>query len=468
MTRLQSYNRMVKAVVILMDMLLCGGVFHLFCVLLRGTHWAKTLNVPEVQVVLVLILCSLLCNLRHPVVLYRRKVYSFQVVAPAFKSTVSFAVLSGVVLAIGNYMDVWSYFFAGYLLVLLVCTVAYRLLLHFIIKGHRSRGRNQQCVVLLGSGENFFRLYSELTEVPWAGYKVEGYFDHRPDCDYPNGCAYLGKPQEVIGYLQRHAHVDSLFCCLPPEEKEFVIPVIDYCENHMIHFYGVPDGFGYLQTPMHLEMMGTVPCLSLRREPLSQVENKWLKRGFDVVFSLLFLCTLFPFIFLVVAVVTKCTMPGPLFFKQKRNGLNDREFTCYKFRSMKVNAEADRLQASKGDPRITRWGHILRKTNLDETPQFFNVLRGDMSVVGPRPHMLKHTEEYSKLIDKYMVRHFVRPGITGWSQINGLRGETKSVSDMEKRIRFDIWYIEHWSFAMDLYIVFKTVVNLLRGEENAY
>lgn len=161
-------------------------------------------------------------------------------------------------------------------------------------------------------------------------------------------------------------------------------------------------------------------------------------------------------------------MPGPIFFRQKRNGLNDKEFYCYKFRSMKVNAEADTLQATKDDPRKTRWGNIMRKTNIDELPQFINVLLGDMSIVGPRPHMLKHTEEYSKLINKYMVRHFVKPGITGWSQVTGYRGETKELKDMEGRVIGDIWYIEHWSFWLDIYIIYKTVRNAIHGEKNAY
>ena len=215
-------------------------------------------------------------------------------------------------------------------------------------------------------------------------------------------------------------------------------------------------------------MIGNVPFLSLRQDPLSRTGNKMLKRAFDIVFSLLFLCTLFPIILLIVTIITKLTMPGPVFFKQKRNGLNAKEFYCYKFRSMRVNTQADSLQATKDDPRKTRWGNIMRKTSIDELPQFINVLLGDMSVVGPRPHMLKHTEEYSKLINKYMVRHFVKPGITGWSQVTGYRGETKELKDMEGRIRGDIWYIEHWSFGLDLFIIYKTVANAIHGEKNAY
>lgn len=224
----------------------------------------------------------------------------------------------------------------------------------------------------------------------------------------------------------------------------------------------------YLQNKVYLESVGSVPVLSLRKDRLSSMSNKIIKRTFDLVFSTLFLCTLFPVILIIVTIITKITMPGPVFFRQKRNGLNDKEFYCLKFRSMKVNADADRLQATKDDPRKTKWGNIMRKTNIDELPQFINVFMGDMSVVGPRPHMLKHTEEYSKLIDKYMVRHLVKPGVTGWSQVTGFRGETKELKDMQGRIRGDIWYIENWSFWLDLYIIYRTVANVFKGEEKAY
>lgn len=333
---------------------------------------------------------------------------------------------------------------------------------------YRSKGGNVRYVVLVGSADNNLELYHELTDQDWTGYRVNGYFDYQPNPNFPKECPYLGTPTEVMQYLNENKNNHYLFCCLPSKDHEIIRPIIDYCENHLVHFYSVPNIRTYLHKRMYFNMMGSVPYLSLREDPLSQTGNKMLKRAFDIIFSLLFLCTLFPFILIIVTIITKLTMPGPVFFKQKRNGLNDKEFYCYKFRSMKVNAQADTLQATKDDPRKTRWGNIMRKTNIDELPQFINVLKGDMSIVGPRPHMLKHTEEYSKLINKYMVRHFVKPGITGWSQVTGYRGETKELKDMEGRVRGDIWYIEHWSFGLDLFIIYKTVANAIHGEKNAY
>ena len=201
------------------------------------------------------------------------------------------------------------------------------------------------------------------------------------------------------------------------------------------------------------------------------LDDKWsqfLKRGFDIVVSLCFLCLVFPFVLLLVFILTECTMPGKLFFVQKRTGLNGKTFKCYKFRSMRQNPLSEVRQATKGDERVTRWGYIMRKTSLDETPQFINVLMGDMSIVGPRPHMLKHTDEFTELVDGYMLRHQVKPGVTGWSQVNGYRGEIKKVEDIRNRVKFDLWYIDHWSFFLDLRIIFKTMTLCFGNDRHAH
>jgi putative colanic acid biosynthesis UDP-glucose lipid carrier transferase len=205
----------------------------------------------------------------------------------------------------------------------------------------------------------------------------------------------------------------------------------------------------------------------MRHEPLESTLNRAIKRSFDLVFSLLVIVLIFPWLFPVLMLIVKCTSRGPVFFKQERSGENNRTFWCYKFRTMRVNNLSDELQATKNDVRITPIGKFLRRSNLDELPQFFNVLAGDMSVVGPRPHMLKHTKDYSALINSFLVRHLVRPGITGWAQVCGFRGETINIEQMEKRVEYDIWYIENWSFLLDLKIVYLTVRNMLNGNKNA-
>ena len=236
----------------------------------------------------------------------------------------------------------------------------------------------------------------------------------------------------------------------------------------MIRFYIVPELYHDVKKSMVMEVMESIPLLTIRREPLQSLYNRFLKRAFDIVFSLGVLLTIFPILYIVVGTLIKLSSPGPILFRQKRTGLYGRDFECYKFRTMRVNAEADTRQAVKDDPRKTRIGDFLRRTSLDEFPQFINVLLGDMSVVGPRPHMLRHTEQYSALIDKYMVRHLVKPGITGWAQVTGYRGETRTLEQMEGRVKRDVWYIENWSFFLDLKIIVVTLLNVFHGEQNAY
>ncbi len=211
-----------------------------------------------------------------------------------------------------------------------------------------------------------------------------------------------------------------------------------------------------------------IPILVNLREPLSSIGNRIMKRLFDIVFSLFVIVFLLSWFLPLMILLIKLESKGDALFVQLRSGKKNKPFYCYKFRSMNMNKDSNNLQASRNDPRITKIGAFMRRTSIDELPQFFNVLLGNMSVVGPRPHMLKHTEEYSQLIDKYMVRHFLKPGITGWAQINGFRGETKHPEQMLGRVKHDIWYMENWSLFLDIKIMYKTVINAIKGEENAF
>jgi putative colanic acid biosynthesis UDP-glucose lipid carrier transferase len=217
-----------------------------------------------------------------------------------------------------------------------------------------------------------------------------------------------------------------------------------------------------------VEYYGYVPIISLRTIPLDKVINKRIKHLFDVVFSILVILLLLSWLTPLIALLIKMESRGPVFFKQRRNGLNYKEFYCYKFRSMQLNSKADLEQVQRNDPRVTKLGRIIRKFSIDELPQFYNVLLGDMSVVGPRPHMVSHTEMYAKSVDKFMVRHFIKPGITGLAQINGCRGEVENEKDIVNRVKFDIFYLENWSILLDLKIINKTVINTIKGEEKAY
>ena len=242
--------------------------------------------------------------------------------------------------------------------------------------------------------------------------------------------------------------------------------MIKICNDNFIEFNFVPTMDGYPHRHMNITSLGKVNLIKLREEPMNTLKCKMVKRTVDVITSLAFLCTLYPFICLFVWLGDIISgNRGPLYFKQDRTGYNGKSFVLYKFRSMKVNKDADRVQATKDDPRKTKFGNFLRKSSIDELPQFINVLKGDMSLIGPRPHMLYHTEVYSKLIGDYMVRHLAKPGITGWAQVNGCRGETKEVEDMERRVEHDIWYIEHWTPLLDIVVFFKTIIQLMPGRD---
>lgn len=263
------------------------------------------------------------------------------------------------------------------------------------------------------------------------------------------------------------AGVQEIFCSLSHNKDEEIKRIMQFCDKNVIHFHYVPRQFGNYQLNLKPEQLGEFRLYTNRKEPLLEVQNYALKRAFDIVFSGCVCLCLLPFL-PIIALIIKLQSPGPIFFKQARTGSDGRNFYCIKFRSMHVNADADKIQATKNDPRKFAFGNFMRKTNIDELPQFINVLKGDMSIVGPRPHMLKHTEMYSQIIDKYMVRHFCKPGITGWAQVTGYRGETKEVWQMEERIKRDIWYIENWSFWLDIKIIFLTAKSVIIPDKNAY
>ena len=336
-----------------------------------------------------------------------------------------------------------------------------------LLKYLRSQGKNTRRVVFVGAGHNLAYLYQIMMGELSTGYRVLGYFEDKDSKHLPDSLERLGMVSDVEKWLENN-RVDQIYCNLPSSRSKEIIQIINFCEKHFVRFYSVPNVRNYVHRHMVVKMMDDMPVLTIRQEPLSLMHNRIVKRAFDIVVSGLFIVTCFWWICAIVTLITKITMPGPVFFRQKRNGLLGDEFYCLKFRSMKVNADADKQQATKDDPRKTKWGNIMRKTSIDELPQFLNVLMGSMSVVGPRPHMVKHTEEYSALIDKYMVRHWVKPGITGWAQVRGARGETQELWQMEDRIKKDVWYVENWSLWLDIRIMYLTVRNAIAGDKQAY
>lgn len=358
-----------------------------------------------------------------------------------------------------------------------------RLIEVLLIKFFRQSGRNTRSVVFVGSDPALLMLYRNLISDSSTGYIIVGYYADHDMENCPEAIVRLGKLADLNRQMKQHSEevygtsepplersitsIDEMFCCLSHDEHEEIVKLMKFCDKNIIHFYYVPRMSGNFLLNLQPEQLGETLVFTNHHEPLSQPFNQFLKRTFDIVVSLVVCILLLPFIPLI-AFFIKRQSPGPLFFKQARTGHNGKTFICLKFRSMHVNKEADTLQATKDDPRKFPFGNFIRKTNIDEFPQFFNVLKGDMSIVGPRPHMLAHTELYGSIIDKYMVRHFSRPGITGYAQVNGCRGETKELWQMEERIQKDVWYIENWTFWLDIKIILKTALTLIIPDKQAY
>ena len=262
--------------------------------------------------------------------------------------------------------------------------------------------------------------------------------------------------------------VQEIFSTITPEQNSFIYELITQAENECIRFKVVPNLSHFFNKPVVVDFIRDLPILSLRSEPLDDVGNKLKKRMLDIVVSGLVIIFILSWLIPIVALLILLESRGSIFFSQKRTGKNNLPFNCLKFRSMKPNKDSDLKQATKNDMRVTRIGKFLRKTSLDEFPQFINVFKGEMSLVGPRPHMLKHTDDYSQIVDQYMIRHFLKPGITGWAQVNGFRGEITEPKHIKLRVQNDLWYLENWSIWLDVKILFLTVYTIIKGDKQAY
>lgn len=293
------------------------------------------------------------------------------------------------------------------------------------------------------------------------GYRFMAFFS-----DKKSNANVRGRIEDVKPFVLEN-NVDEIYCSLNEISNEQLKDLVDFADENNRTLKFIPDTKEIFSKNLKIDYYEMFPVLSLRKTMLHDPVTKAFKRGFDIAFSMLVIVLLLSWLTPILAILIKLESRGPVFFKQGRPGIDEKEFFCYKFRSMRINKTTEQ-EASKNDPRVTRIGRILRKTSLDEMPQFLNVLIGDMSVVGPRPHLWSQNKAYGTRIKKYMVRHYVKPGITGLAQVRGYRGEIETDEDMVNRIKFDVFYIENWSILLDLKIIVQTVINIFKGEEKAY
>ena len=339
-----------------------------------------------------------------------------------------------------------------------ILIVFVKILTYYSIKTFRSYfGGNYRKTIIIGSS-----IESQNLELFFNKNKQAGYLHKKTFSDVSKKSIL-----DSINFVKEQ-EIDEIYCSTENINDQEVKALIKFCDNNLKTIKFIPNSTKLNSKKLIYETYDSLPILSLRRVPLQDSVNLFFKRLTDIIISLAVVVFVLSWLTPIIALFIKKESDGPVFFKQIRNGINYEEFSCLKFRSMIVNDNAHKLQATKGDTRVTKIGAFLRKTSLDEMPQFINVLLGDMSVVGPRPHMIKENDKYYKTVDKYMLRHVIKPGITGLAQVSGYRGEVEKESDIVNRIKFDIYYLENWSILLDVKIILRTILNSIKGEDKAY
>ena len=342
-----------------------------------------------------------------------------------------------------------------------VMITVFKFLLFYYLKRYRIvTGSNFRNTVIIGYTPEAIRLKELFYSRPDYGYRFFGFFSDKKN---PHVAGNLTELKEYV--LEKN--IDDIYCSLSEITNLKLKELVEFADEHNKIIKFIPDTKDILSKNLKVDYYGLFPVLSLRKTPLHGSIEKAVKRLFDIVFSLFVIIFVLSWLTPILALIIKIESKGPVFFRQSRPGINEEEFFCYKFRSMHLN-ETTEQSVTKYDPRVTRLGKFLRKTSMDELPQFLNVLIGEMSVVGPRPHLWSQNKMYSSKIKKYLVRLYVKPGITGLAQVRGFRGEIETDEDMINRIKYDVFYIENWSLLLDLKIIFQTVVNIFKGEDKAY
>jgi putative colanic acid biosynthesis UDP-glucose lipid carrier transferase len=423
----------------------------------------------------------LICNLallvgeyRFYTVIHLRLVSVSEILRRIVGLTLTHAVVSYLLLKIMDYAIPVGKLLLVMDTVLVVLLLIVRYLERHVVNRYRKSGGNYRTVTMVGSDSELLNAYDRLLQDPTKGYRVIGYYgdgEIMAPKDLPE-LKKLGSTNDLLDNLDKPQNLelgDDMYVCLSRMQRDVVKKLSRLCDDLVIRFYYVPLSVESIGLNLKREYLDDIEIFATYENPLVNPINKIIKRSFDIVMSSFALLCILPFLPIIAYMIKKQSPQGPVFFKQPRTGQDGKNFYCYKFRSMHPNKdESGLVQATKDDPRKFPFGDFMRKTSVDELPQFWNVLKGEMSIVGPRPHPVKLNEKYTELIDKYMVRHFVKPGLTGWAQVTGFRGETEELWQMEGRVKRDIWYMEHWNFWLDIRILWMTVKQIVMKDKQAY
>jgi putative colanic acid biosynthesis UDP-glucose lipid carrier transferase len=400
----------------------------------------------------------------------RSNKYSEEMVFIVYSLIIYAIILSSVSFFIQNYIEISSAELFVFMVILLVTLTITKYIIRKSLHSAIFQGKVLDNLLLVGATNSALDFYETINKYYYYGYKCIGFIDDH--IQVMNGCPYRGSLKQLPSLLASK-QIDEVVIALPNSQNKEIQKCVEVCDYYSVKARIVPNLHQFALSPLQVNNIGQLSVLSIRSLPLDKQENRFLKRVFDILFSLLFFVLIGIWLFPLIALMIKITSRGSVFFQQERWGLNNEKITCYKFRTMlqsstDLDHDGNYLQAKKNDPRITTLGAFLRKSNLDELPQFWNVLLGNMSVVGPRPHPTPLNLEAMHTIDNYMLRHIIKPGITGWAQVNGSRGETRMPGAMQERVNFDLYYIHRWTFWFDCQIILQTVINIFRGDQNAY
>jgi len=443
------YSKLIKPLFALVDLVIINVTIFLFNTNITNTN------------IFILYISSLwiIISLKNNFYEVQRNTRIIQIVTLLIKQIVLFALILYAFIGVFKQPNISRLALGNYLLMVLLIITFFKFFSYFLLSKYRIYlGGNLRNVIVIGNNEKTRQLISIFNTRLDFGYKFKKQF-----CTDDNDFSL----ENCFSFIKEN-NIDEIYSSVAELSNKQINKLIDFADNNLRELKFIPDNKDIYSKKLKYEYYDYIPILTLRNIPLSAPVNHFIKRLFDIIFSSAVIIFILSWLTPIIAILIKLESKGPVFFKQSRNGFNYQEFDCYKFRSMTPNKDANLYQATRGDQRVTKIGKLIRKTSIDELPQFYNVLFGDMSIVGPRPHMVSHTDMYAKKIDKFMVRHFVKPGITGLAQISGFRGEVETDKDIIGRVKFDIFYIENWSLLLDLKIVFQTFINAIKGDDKAY
>ena len=463
------YSWLLRPFLIIIDLLVINTfAFYFFNFNEEGLHFFSNTYLNNKY--LLYIIYSIVFWLASSFLLKFYSVYRYtsalNIISLIFKQFLVYTILVFAFIGLFRSINIQAFVTLNYLFTVFFIIGVIKLLSYYLLKTFRLRLKgNVRHVIIIGKSESAKELKALFLNKKELGYNLKGVFSNSKTGEFN------GNIEDSFNFLKEDdTTVDEIYCAIDELTEKQVNEYVKYANANHCNIKFIPNTKKLFTKRLKTDFYNYQPILSIQEVALNKDFNTLTKRVFDIIFALLVIIFILSWLSVILFILIKLESKGPLLYKHKRNGINYKEFVCYKFRSLKSNIEEKGTYVTQNDNRVTKLGKFLRKTSIDELPQFINVIKGEMSVVGPRPHMISYTDEYSKIIDKYnfIFRHNVKPGITGLAQIKGYRGEIKNDNDIVNRIKYDIFYIENWSLILDLKIIFQTLINIIKGDANAY